>query len=221
MKKVLLLALTISLFSCSSDEATALLPLPTPAPEENSIAHFRASLNGQALNYSQTSWTTSSSHQYSYSNGYTNPAGGDYFDKAYYYGCVLTPLTNTDTYPQIGLTFVGMYTTADESEETAAFHQVFSANLPTNFITMDEENDGVKGIYVNYESANGTRYSSLSGNQAGSAINFTSSTSGMEGMLKIQTITGTVNCKLYNESNPSDVIVLTGGQYKVVLREFD
>lgn len=51
----------------------------------------------------------------------------------------------------------------------------------------------------------------------------TSSTSGIEagGSLKIQTIVGTVNCKFYNENDPTDIIVLTNGKYKLIFREFD
>ena len=36
-----------------------------------------------------------------------------------------------------------------------------------------------------------------------------------------QTITGSVNCKLYNENDVNDVIVLTNGTFKLVFQEFD
>ncbi|MEW5676741.1 hypothetical protein ABGT15_10540 [Flavobacterium enshiense] len=212
MKKVLLLLLSVSLFSCSNDEDSA-----QPAPS-NEIAYFRASLNGEALNYSQTSYTASSTHEYGYSNGFSMNG----FDRAFYYGCVMRPTTSIEFYPQIDLTFTGLITTADYSAETAGFYDAFALTaLPTNFVTMAQENDGVKGVYVHYESTDGTRYSSLSGDQTGSTVAYTSSTSGTEGGLKTQTVTGTVSCKLYNESNPSDVIVLTNGQYKLNYIEFD
>jgi len=213
MKKVLLMLLTVSLFSCSSDEASV-----EPTPSGNEIAYFRASLDGVALNYSQTSFTESSSHEYSYTNGFS----GNGFDKSFYYGCAMRPTSSMEFYPQIDLTFTGLITTTDYSVETAGFYDAFALNaLPTNFVTMEQENDGVKGVYVMYETPEGVRYSSLSGDQTGSTVAYTTSTSGTEGPFKTQTVIGTVSCKLYNEANPSDVIVLTNGQYKLIFREFD
>ena len=41
----------------------------------------------------------------------------------------------------------------------------------------------------------------------------------LRGNLKIITIVGNVNCKLYNQNNPSDVIALSNGTYKLIFRE--
>jgi len=76
---------------------------------------------------------------------------------------------------------------------------------------------------VNYSNVNGTRYSSMYGDQTGSTMTVISSTAGTATgtNLKTRTIVGTVNCKLYNEVDPTDVITLTNGKYKLVFEEFD
>jgi hypothetical protein len=215
MKKVILLLLTISLLSCSKDGNSD----SSSEDQTNAIAYFKASLNGQQLDYVQDS-STSPSHFYSYSSGFL----GLGFSKAYYYGCDLQPYTqgSFNRYPQIGLTYNSLYTTEDSSTENGAFYGLFNS-LPTNFITSQQDSDRVKGISVSYASPNNVRYSTMNGSQSGSTINITSSLSGNEKdtNFKIQTLVGTVTCKLYNENDASDVISLTNGKFKLVLREFD
>lgn len=217
MKKVILLALTISLFSCSSDEATALLPLPTPTPDESSLAHFRASLNGQEFNYSQTN-NLAPTHYCQPVTGYSGLDSA----KSIYYASFMMPYPSPDFTPRLDVTFNNMYQTNDTSTETAAFYGLFT-NIPTNFITEVDEDNWVKGISVNYVKADGTWYTTLDGDQTGSTINITSSTSGTVAgtSYKTQTISGTVSCKLYNDTNHSDVIVLTNGNFKLVFEEYN
>lgn len=214
MKKVLLLVFALSLFSCSSEDSTT-----EPIVPSNAIAYFTASLNGQALNYSQANYVNPT-HSYSFYNGYSG--GPDYFDKSYHYGCDTQPYPSQNFYPQIGLTFNNMFNTNSGVSETDAFYGLF-ANTPTNFITSAQEYDLVKGIHVSYQSPSGVTYTSLSGDQTGSTMTVTSSVSGIEegGSLKIQTVVGTVSCKLYNEDNASDVITLTNGSYRLIFREFN
>jgi hypothetical protein len=213
MKKALLLLLSISLFSCSKSEEVV---APTPT-NTDAIAYFRASLNGSALDYSQTNYTTSA-YSYNYYNGYQ--AGPGSFDKSYHYGCIMTTSDVTNFYPRIDLTFSNMYNTNSGVSQTNAFYGSF-ATIPTNFITSTQESNLVKGINVNYTSPSDVTYSTLDGDQTGSTMTVTSSTTGIEpgGNLKIITIVGTVSCKLYNSSNPSDVIVLSNGTYKLIFRE--
>lgn len=213
MKKALLLLLSISLFSCSkSEEPVAVAPQNTDA-----IAYFRASLNGSPLDYSQTNYTTSA-YGFSYYNGYQSGPGN--FDKSYHFGCIMQPVNNPDFYPRIDLTFSNMYNTNSGVSQTNAFYGLFTP-APTNFITSTQESNLVKGINVNYTSPTNVNYSTLNGDQTGSTMTVTSSTTALEpgGYLKIITIVGTVNCKLYNENNPSDIIVLTNGTYKLIFRE--
>ena len=214
MKKLLLLVLAISLFSCSknNDDSEQIV-----TPSVDAIAYFRGSLNGQPLDYSQTNYTTSA-YSYSYYNGYLSGPG--YFDKSYHFGCIMQPSNNTNSYPQIDLTFSNMYNTNSGVSQTDAFYGLFTT-IPTNFITSIQENNLVKGINVSYTSPSDVNYSTLKGDQTGSTMTVTSSTTGIEsgGNLKIITIVGNVNCKLYNQNNPSDVIALSNGTYKLIFRE--
>ena len=90
-----------------------------------------------------------------------------------------------------------------------------------NFISEAQYNNLIKGIGLTYISPSNVSYSTLYGDQSGSNMAVSSSTSGYERNLKSKTLVGTINCKLYNVNNPSDVIVLTNGTYKLVFVEFD
>lgn len=102
MKKYLLAALTIILFSCSKEDST------DNPPTTNAIAYFKASLNGQAFNYTQTDYSTSA-YSYNFYNGFKSGPG--YFDKSYSFGCFMQPSNVVNSYPQISLTFSNMYNT--------------------------------------------------------------------------------------------------------------
>lgn len=210
MKKVFLLLLSISLFSCNSDSDSG---SGTPT---NAEAYFQADLNGTALNYHQDNYTNPT-HYASFGNGFQ--ANG--FDRYYYYGSDMMPITNTGMYPQIGLTFENLFdTSTTSSTETEIFYSLFDTT-PTNFITNDQNYAKVKGISVSYQAPDGKSYSTQFGSQSGSVMTVTSTTDGIEygGSLQIETVVGTVNCKLYNVDNPSDVITLTNGKFKLIFRE--
>lgn len=212
MKKILLLAISIALFSCSKSDNPV-----TPQLVTNSIAYFKASLNGQLLDYTVTDYLTSI-YSFSYYNGFQS--GPDYFDKSYHFGCIMQPSNTTNFYPQISLTFSNMYNTNSGVSQTDAFYGLFTT-IPTNFITSDQEDDLIKGIDVSYTNQSNENFSTLYGNQTGSTMTVLSSVSGVEPLtgLKIITIVGTVSCKLYNENLPTNVIVLSNGTYKLILRE--
>lgn len=74
---------------------------------------------------------------------------------------------------------------------------------------------------VQYTTLDDKTYSTLEGSQTGSLITILSSTKGIEagGTLKIQTIVGKINCKLYNQDNPLDILTLTSGEFKLIFRE--
>jgi hypothetical protein len=196
MKKTFILfVLSLNLFSCSSNEDNA-----ETVQTSKALAYFKASFNDKPFEYIQDD-SNSPTHQYAYLNG--SVTTGTSFEKAYYTGCALYPYSSQTGYPQIALSFNGLYTTT----LSGAFYNSFKTT-PTNFITLNEANSGKKGIDITYQLANGTIYSTHYGSQSGSALTVTSSISGVEqgSNLKIQTLVGTVTCKLYHETNASDVI---------------
>lgn len=217
--------LSISLFSCSkSDDVAQALPVvPNTSGlvdiNVDLIAFFNASLNGVPLNYLQST-LPSSSHSYGIYNGYQGGPG--YFDKSYHYGCFIQPNLLTTDYPQIGITFNNMYNSNSTVSQTNAFYGLFTST-PTNFLTSTQLSNLTKGLDVNYKSATNVSYSSLTGSQTGSLMTVTSVKNGIASgsNLKTVTIDGTINCKLYNNANPSDVITLTNGSFRLIFREFN
>lgn len=215
MKKTLLALLALSLFSCSNNSDPEPIPVPTDA---DLIAYFKGSLNGQTLNYYQENYLAPT-HTYGFENGFV----GDGFMRHFYYGCLMQPYPPTSNfYPNIDLTFNNLFHSTDYAEETTAFPTLL-VTPPTNFLTQTQEDNHESGISVNYSNVNGTRYSSMYGDQTGSTMTVISSTAGTATgtNLKTRTIVGTVKCKLYNEVDPTDVITLTNGKYKLIFLEFD
>lgn len=214
MKKVLLLLMFVSILSCNESDN----PTPTITAPANAVAYFKGALNGQALDYSQSNYTNPT-HGYAFYVGYSGGPG--YFDKSHHYGCFMAPINTTD-FPQIQLTYYNLYNTNSTISENDAFYDLFT-NTTMNFLTSAQENNLIKGIGIDYKSPTGVLYSTLYGDQTGSLMNVSSSTSGIEygGGLKIKTLVGTANCKLYNENNRSDVILLTNVTYKLIFRQFE
>lgn len=216
MKKTLiLLALSLSLLACSSNDSST----EETSQSSKTVASFKASLNGKTFDYSQDN-STSPTHQFAYLSGYVST--GIQFEKSYYAGCALYPSASQTGYPQISLTFNGLYTNTNATTVSAAFYNSFKT-IPTNFITLNEANTGKKGIDLSYQISDGTTYSTFYGSQIGSTLMVSSSIEGIEEgtNLKTQTLIGTISCKLYSETNPSDVIQLTDGQFKLIFREFN
>lgn len=215
MKKIILAALSIVLFSCSSDSPTAAAPVVS-----TDVAYFRAKLNGVPLDYTQNS---------SIDRAYNNSIGTGYitsgidFDFSICYFSDMVPSGGAD-YPKIRIEYDNMYVTNDPDTETAAFFGLFNP-APTNFITETQADNWEKGVQVTYYKADGTYYSTLVGDQTGSNIAITNKTeltvSGLEGRNKSVILKGTVNCKLYNYNEPSaDPIILTNGKFKLQFTEY-
>ena len=134
MKKIILAALALVLFSCSSDSPA------TTAPVTNTdVAYFRANLNGSPLNYTQNS-SFAPTHYNSIGTGFS----GNGFERSHYYAADMVPAGGAD-YPQIGITYHNMYVTNDSSTESAAFFGLNNPD-PTNFITDTQEDNWEKGV---------------------------------------------------------------------------
>lgn len=215
MKKAFLLLTSFVLFSCSNNSDPEVTPLPTPF---ESIAYFKGILDGQTINYHQDNYI-SPTHSYGYENGFQTFGSQKYF----FYGSKMTPYPPTSSfYPNIDLVFYNLYHSSNFSDETVAFPTLFTTP-PTNFLTEAQYDNLEVGISLEYYALDGTRYSTFKGPQTGSVMTVTSSTTGTEGAggLQIQTIVGTVNCKFYNTTDPTDVVVLTNGKYKLIFREYN
>lgn len=211
MKKLFLAALAFVAFSCSKDAATT-----TPVASE-ALYYFKAKLNGTSFDYTQNN-TLMPTHAAVVSSGYV----GNGFDHSHYYSCMMMPYPTPDNYyPRLEISFDHMYMSdSQDTGETEAFYGLFDP-VPTNFITDTQDNNFIKGISCGYIKSDGTYYTTKKGDQTGSSMTVTSSVSGTNGAYKTKTIKGTITCKLYNEMDPSDVITLTNGTYKLYFQEYN
>lgn len=216
MKKILLIIGLSIIISCSKDsDETPIVP-PVTITNDSAIAYFKGSLNGQQFDYVMAN-LTAPTHIYQGYIGYTST--NVQFEKSYSYGCNMFPYPQGATTPKVTLYFNNMHKGGDSSE-TIAFPSMF-ASTPTNFLTSEQENSKDKGVEFTYKSSSDVLYSTLFGSQSGSAITYSSVVLGSELNLKTQTIIGTLNCKLYSELNPTDVITVTNGKFKFIYNEFN
>ncbi len=211
MKKLSILVLGLLMFSCSSDDSN-----DTQEDSSSAVAFFKANLTNLSVNYIQDN-SNSPSHVNQQSIGYS--ATGS--NKSFYYSSNMQPLGLND-YPSLDITLHHMYESTDENAETTNFNTIFS-NKPTNFITSSQDFNWTKGVSVTYTDNNDDTYSTLSGSQTGSTITYTSTVAGTNSLtgLQTQTVTGTVACKLYKDNDPSVIINLTAGSFKLVFQEYN
>lgn len=211
MKKILLSIFILTLLSCNKDD-----------DEENSVqvlepvAFFKGSLDGQPFDYNQAEGF-SPTHVNKPIYGFI----GAGFERSFFYASSMELFATTEDFPSVSITLHSMYTSTSYSDETENFNNSF-ASIPTNFITNDQESNFEKGVSVSYVDANEKYYTSLSGSQENSTVNYSSIVPGRDAYgYQYQTVKGTVNCKLYNYDDPTDVIVVTNGSFKLVFNEFE
>jgi len=216
MKKLLLFLLPLAMISCSSDDSS---PAVTENPEvANAITYINWTMNGQPLEYVYNGTQTTQA-LYNYASGYSGDGSPNY----YHYAGYFVPYTNF-TGPSISLGWNNMVV-GTHATETESFPDAFST-VPTNFLTYNQsETNHMKGAEIVYHTG-GTDdkyYSSKEGSQAGSTFTVICSESGTDDLtgLKTKIITGTFSCKLYNPDDETDVKTITGGTYKVIVREYN
>lgn len=209
MKKYLLLIFSIALFSCSNSNN------PEDTSNSGDIAYFRASINGKSIDFTENNTINSVySQNFVYSGCFLNGQ-----DCVIDYGAFLLLNSAGSFTPSIGLSFDNLYNQTSQANESSTFYDLFNT-IPGNFITSVQEANDIKGVDVQYTSVDDKTYSTLGGSQIGSTISILSSTKGLDGeSLKIQTIVGNINCKLYNGDNPLDILTLTNGKFKLIFRE--
>ncbi|HEX8561917.1 MAG TPA: hypothetical protein VF676_02950 [Flavobacterium sp.] len=213
MKKLLLFACAAFLVSCSSDDDSS---NNDDNNNTSGVAYVRGKMDNVDFDYTFNN-TVDDTFLYNATSGYS----GEGFDRWYYYGGVLTTFNPPTLSPEFFISWNHLYfgQGGDEAGETAAFYDTVS-DLPTNWLTEAQDEAHTPGLEVAFEAADGTFYTSKGGSQSGSALAVTNSTQGTVNGLKTMTVTGTFSCKLYNTDDPTDVIDVTNGKYKLILSEF-
>lgn len=210
MKKIILFAFAAVLFSCSSDDSS------NNNNNTSGVAFVKGKMDNVAFDYTFNN-TANDTYLYNALSGFS----GLGFDRWYYYGGSLTKFTPPTFAPVFDIAWNNMYfgQNGDEAGESTAFYNTVG-NLPSNFLTVAQDDAHNPGLDIAFESADGTYYSSKEGSQTGSALSVTNYTQGTSNGLKTMTVTGTFSCKLYNTNDVTDVIVVTDGKFKLILSEF-
>jgi hypothetical protein len=210
MKKLILFAFAAVLFSCSSDDSS------NNNNSTSGVAYVKGKMDNVSFDYTFNN-TANDTYLYNALSGFS----GEGFDRWYYYGGSLTTFTPPTFAPVFYISWNNMYfgQNGDEAGESADFYDTVS-NLPSNFLTVAQDDAHNPGLDIAYEAADGTYYSSKDGSQTGSALSVSNYTQGITNGLKTMTVVGTFSCKLYNTEDPTDSIVVTNGTFKLILSEF-
>ncbi len=211
MKKLGLLALSLVLFSCSSDNNDPYYPTMNN-PSGEPYAYMRGTKEGAGFDY--TFYLNNALSPIMY-GPITSVSSLD-FDRWFSYGGQFAPefMAEENMYVSFENVYHGSY-----EEESDEFYDAFET-IPTNYLTSDQNNNQhLKGVSVGYKKSDGQYYYSDGGSQAGSTFTVTSSSQGEELGIKTKTIAGTFNCKVYNQNDATDVINITNGSFKVVVTE--
>jgi hypothetical protein len=210
MKKIILIAFAAVLFSCSSDDSS------NDDNNTSGVAFVKGKMDNVAFDYTFNN-TANDTYLYNALSGFS----GLGFDRWYYYGGSLTKFTPPTFAPAFYISWNNMFfgQNGDEAGESAAFFTTVGT-LPSNFLTVAQDDAHNPGLDIAFEKEDGTYYSSKDGSQTGSALSVTNYTQNTTNGVKTMTVVGTFSCKLYNTDDPTDVIVVTDGSFKLILSEF-
>lgn len=125
-----------------------------------------------------------------------------------------------ETFESMGIGLIGFLNQAGLnscSEELANFETLF----PVSNFNFAEDEYGF-GVYVNYFSGTGTSLSYNSfGAQSGATFEITEVVSIDCVIYKCVEVTGSFSCRLYNDSDTSDIIDVRDGVFKLVIQSFN
>src|SRR5690606_10624783 len=213
MKKLLLIALSAFVLSCSSDSDSNNNNDDNPT----GVAFIRGKMDGTNFDYTVNN-TASDTYIVNANTGYS----GEGLDRWYYYGGSITHFNPPTFAPVFYISWNNMYFGAggDESGETAAFYDTVT-NLPSNFLTDAQDQAHTPGLEIAFEAEDGTFYSTKSGSQTGSTLTINGSSEEVNSIsgLKNKTIWGTFTAKLYNTDDAAEVIQVSNGSFKLILSE--
>lgn len=221
IKNVFVLALTILVFGCSSNDDS-----PSNSSEVNGseyVYFMSGKINGEPFIYGQRTDAT----VVDYTLGLSNTLGAicAYYPETggYNYNTFVYPNFDNENRPTMGLEFVRFHLCTDDQYQ----HETFNEKFPVDSYDFAVSNDGVNGstgdigLSFSPNAQEGPYYDTYGGDQNGSYFNITSSTSANSYILDVlvgsaQIIEGNFSAKFYNEEDSSDVIIITEGQFKMI-----
>jgi hypothetical protein len=133
------------------------------------------------------------------------------------------PNFDNEARPAMGVTFVRFHLCADEENQMLTFNDKFPLGLYDFAESGEDSSCPLNHIGLSYtpNALEGTYYSTYGGDQTGSSFEITSSVPANSYILNQlilarQVVEGTFSATFYNTADPSDVIEITDGQFKVI-----
>lgn len=209
-KNVALLALLscVSLFtftSCNNNDDDSVDPEVT-IPDD-ALYYFVGIVDGAELSIFVTLTNDNTSY-------HTNGASIDVQSCTIDYGGLIGNQDDTIK-PFFDITLKNYYQGACDDEV-----DTFNSLFPQEDVAFYDENDpGAKSVIIGFENSAGF-FSSEFGDQQSSAFKVTKSTEENNAFGKFQTIEGEVSCRLYNQDNPAESILLENGKFIISLSAY-
>ncbi len=229
MKKLLLLSSAfccVLFFSCSSSDDSN--SSSNNINSDDYLYFISGKINGEPFVYGQLREATTVDYYLSnFGNSITT-------DCAYYpdtgglnYATGVYPDFENEARPSFYFDFVRFYLCG--SEDSAA--EMFNDAFPVSYYDFATSNDDVSGstgdisAHFRFDATSFYFYSTLDGDQSGSVFEITSSTNetvvfGSQTLSISQLLEGNFSFKLYNTEDPSDIVEVTEGQFKLPM-DFD
>src|SRR6476469_2170060 len=144
MKKLILLALPLLMFSCSSDSDST-----TPV-NTSGVVYVRGSIDGTAFDYTFNNTATDV-----YTNSTASGFSGDGTDRWYYYAGGITAFNPPTFAPSFLICWNNMFFVAmcKANRETDSFYSSV-ATLPTNYLTSAQDDSHMAGLDIQLEAEN-------------------------------------------------------------------
>lgn len=221
IKKFLFFAFSLLIFCCSNNDDSP--ANPTEINNSDYLYFMSGRINGEQFIYGQRVDATVVDYTLGLSNtlgaicAYNPDTGG------YNYNNFVYPNFDNENRPTMGLEFVRFHLCTDDEYQSETFNEKF----PIGNYDFAVSNNGVTGstgdigISFSPNAQEGPYYDTYGGDQTGSYFKITSSTPANSYILDVlvgsaQIIEGDFSAKFYNEEDPSDVITITEGHFKMI-----
>lgn len=220
LKLISALCCVILLSSCGSDDS------PNTEPELNEAEYLyfiSGKVNGTPFIYGQLESATTVDYYLSgFGNSITTTC-------AYYpdtgglnYATGVYPDFDNEARPSMYFDFIRFYLCGSQESASETFNDVFPVSLYDYAVNGDvvSGSTGDVSAHFTFDSTGQTFYNTIGGDQTGSTFEITSSvnnniTFGAQTLQIEQILKGNFSMKLYNTEDPTDVIQITEGSFKL------